>query len=426
MAGKRSYDTAGRVTATELNTYGYDAAGRITAITQRLYAPTDTNPANSGITQTTASWTAGYDATGRLISFIESTALTTTTGPGTASFSYDSNGHRLSSLQTATAGTNTSSTSRSYAVTAGTNQLLGYGQSTVTSLGSSTSTISYTYNAAGDITNLGSKTFSFNAESRLSSMATGATGTSPTTYYAHNALGQRVFKTEPITGTPTLSDPGFAFVYDEDGTLLGEYGTGGPGSTGSTEYIWLPTPNGPMPIAAVINGALFAVHTDNLNTPRRLSNTSTVAVWQWKYSAFGDEQPTIAANRFADLTTNPNPGTTTVASATFNLRYPGQYADAESGLSYNYFRSYDSGSGRYTQADPIGLEGGWNRFGYVDGNPLSMIDPKGLQAAPSIGAKGLGAVGAAFPSLTNACLANPAVCGLGLAGAGGVAVGTLI
>jgi RHS repeat-associated protein len=63
----------------------------------------------------------------------------------------------------------------------------------------------------------------------------------------------------------------------------------------------------------------------------------------------------------------------------FNLRYPGQYFDKESGLSYNYFRSYDSRTGRYTQADPIDLEGGWNRFGYVDGNPLLFIDPEGLE-----------------------------------------------
>jgi uncharacterized protein RhaS with RHS repeats len=43
----------------------------------------------------------------------------------------------------------------------------------------------------------------------------------------------------------------------------------------------------------------------------------------------------------------------------------------------------DSRTGRYTQGDPIGLDGGWNRFGYVDGNPLGAIGPEGLRAAQS-------------------------------------------
>ncbi len=46
---------------------------------------------------------------------------------------------------------------------------------------------------------------------------------------------------------------------------------------------------------------------------------------------------------------------------------------------YNYFRQYDPRIGRYTQSYPLGLAGGLNRFGYVDGNPVSRIDPLGLE-----------------------------------------------
>ena len=89
-------------------------------------------------------------------------------------------------------------------------------------------------------------------------------------------------------------------------------------------------------------------------------------VWAARYEAFGK----------ATITTPQ--ATADKPTITSNLRLPGQYEDAETGLHYNYRRYYDPEIGRYISQDPIGLEGGVNLFSYVGGNPLSFIDPTGL------------------------------------------------
>ncbi|ECE6155179.1 RHS repeat-associated core domain-containing protein, partial [Salmonella enterica subsp. enterica] len=50
----------------------------------------------------------------------------------------------------------------------------------------------------------------------------------------------------------------------------------------------------------------------------------------------------------------------------------------ETGLHYNLFRYFDPESGRFTQQDPIGLNGGINLYSYGP-NPLNWIDPLGLK-----------------------------------------------
>lgn len=62
----------------------------------------------------------------------------------------------------------------------------------------------------------------------------------------------------------------------------------------------------------------------------------------------------------------------------FNLRFPGQYFDRETGLHYNFYRDYDVGTGRYSQSDPVGLAAGPNTYAYGWLNPLRNIDMFGL------------------------------------------------
>jgi RHS repeat-associated protein len=59
--------------------------------------------------------------------------------------------------------------------------------------------------------------------------------------------------------------------------------------------------------------------------------------------------------------------------------FPGQTRTL-SDLYYNRYRDYDSSTGRYIQADPIGLEGGANPYLYARANPLRYTDPLGLES----------------------------------------------
>lgn len=180
--------------------------------------------------------------------------------------------------------------------------------------------------------------------------------------YRYNALGQRTHK---LTDSATTT-----FLYGPDGQLLGENRYGSSGTLLSSQYyLWLDS----MPIGgitlnfdaagAVTSSTAFYLHADHLNTPRLATNQAGQEIWRWRSDAFGDGAATNAPNSGLDA---------------INLRFPGQYYDFESGLYYNYFRDYDPETGRYVESDPIGLAGGLNTYGYVDGNPMIFIDPKGL------------------------------------------------
>jgi RHS repeat-associated protein len=109
-------------------------------------------------------------------------------------------------------------------------------------------------------------------------------------------------------------------------------------------------------------------HNDHMGVPQRATDKAGNLVWAADYDAYGK----------ATVKTTANPS----LALTNNLRLPGQYFDAETGLHYNDRRYYDPNSGRYVSRDPIGFEGGINLYTYAGASPSRFVDPTGEVVVP--------------------------------------------
>jgi RHS repeat-associated protein len=104
----------------------------------------------------------------------------------------------------------------------------------------------------------------------------------------------------------------------------------------------------------------YYYHTDHLGTPIMMTDKNQNVVWNGEFLPFGE----------------PYSITGTVKN---NLRFPGQYFDAETGLHYNWHRDYKPEIGRYISEDPIRFASGdVNLYSYVGNNSVNEIDPEGL------------------------------------------------
>ena len=206
----------------------------------------------------------------------------------------------------------------------------------------------YTHDPAGNITAMGDRTLFYNQAGRLQRVEENTTILGE---YVYNALGQRVTKT--VDGVITV------FHYDFDGNLIGESASNG---TFSKEYIH--ALGNRFAMVDVAADKVYYYLNDHLGTPVKITDESNVIVWEGTYQPFG----------LAEV----SPG----AQVENNFRFAGQYFDSETGLHYNYFRYYDPNLGRYLRADPIGLEGGLNIYGYANANPIKFIDYFGLAYSP--------------------------------------------
>lgn len=136
-------------------------------------------------------------------------------------------------------------------------------------------------------------------------------------------------------------------------------GSGGGSDIGAAAILAL------RPSLVVVTKALYFIHADHLNTPRAIYDANQNLKWKW------DQQEPFGVNA-------PDENPSGVGAFEFPVRFPGQYADKETNLHYNYHRDYDPGNGRYLQSDPIGLYAGLNTYLYASGNPARYADPRGL------------------------------------------------
>lgn len=215
------------------------------------------------------------------------------------------------------------------------------------------------YDDNGNLLSDGTRTFTWDSENQL---LTADDGAGLTSSYAYDPFGRRVRKT--VDGVDTW------FIWSGD-RLLEEHDDAG---NLANRYIY---GEGFAPVRVEIDSGSglvgYDVYSDHLETPRMLSDGSGVVVWRADYLAFGE----------AIAETNPDGDSTDVE---FNIRFPGQYYDEETGLHYNRFRYYDPGSGRYVSTDPIGQFGilaSQVGFFVADSYPASTA----MVGAPALGVR---------------------------------------
>jgi len=204
--------------------------------------------------------------------------------------------------------------------------------------------LAVTSDANGSATGFGSDVYTWDVRNRLVKL----TRPGLTVELTYDPFGNRTSK--KVNGTLTK------FLLDRD-SLVSEV-------TGATTVNTLQGPTLDQPLSR--NGRFFA--PNELGSTTKLTDGAGGVVQTYDYSPFGETTPS---------TGEANP-----------FQYAGREND-NTGLYYNRARYYVPEWGRFMSEDPLGFEGGLNRFTYADNNPLGATDPMGLSYAPVAPRSGL-------------------------------------
>ena len=199
--------------------------------------------------------------------------------------------------------------------------------------------------------------YRYNADNQLTEAEIHKPGESPVQYrYRYDSIGRRIAKVHPN---------GNEIQYLWDGSrLLQEYR-----KDRTYTYVYTEDQNyEPLAQITTYNGSdkareILYYHNDQIGIPREMTDGEGNIVWSGDYSGWGK---LTREERLKSDIYQP-------------IRLQNQHYDEETGLHYNFFRYYDPDIGRFTQQDPIGLEGGSNFYQFST-NIQNMMDPWGLNA----------------------------------------------
>jgi RHS repeat-associated protein len=179
-----------------------------------------------------------------------------------------------------------------------------------------------------------------------------------TAEYTYDVYNQRIAKTVDADGDGVAVATTERYVYGRDqniGLVFDE--------NGNVNHRYLFGDGVDQIEADESNGNVLWALTDHLGSVRDVVDDSGTVLNHIVYDAFGG------------VTSQ------TDESVVFRYGYTARELDAESGLQYNRARYLDSFTGKFISEDPIGFGGGdANLYRYVFNQPITHLDPDGLQS----------------------------------------------